>query len=410
MNCHTLKDLDVKSKRVIVRVDFNVPMEKGKITDDTRIVKTLPTIQFLVKQGARVILISHLGRPKDKEKEFSLKPIADRLAQLLKQPVKFVSDCIGKAAQKETESLKNGSVALLENVRFYKEEEKNDPEFSKSLAELADIYVNDAFGAAHRAHASTAGIAEYLPSAAGLLLAKEIEYFDRILEKPERPFTAILGGSKVIDKIKVIENLMNRVDYLMIGGAMAYTFLKARGHKIGNSKFDFEGMEVAKQVLEKTKQVKIQFLLPIDHIIADTVTEGAKIEISDADIPDGWIGVDIGPRTIERYQAVISKSKTVVWNGPVGVFEIKAFSEGTTQIAEAMSRLKGATTVIGGGETAAAVVKLGLEDKLSHVSTGGGASLEYLEGRVLPGIDALCKSKLNSSSKKNKKSEAKLSS
>lgn len=405
MNCPQLKDLEVRGKRVIVRVDFNVPIEKGKITDDTRIVKSLPTIQYLIKQSARVILISHLGRPKNKESEFSLKPVAERLSKLLKQPVKFVLDCIGKTAQKETEALKNGGVTLLENLRFYKEEEKNDPEFSKALAGLADVYVDDAFGAAHRAHASTVGITEYLPSAAGLLLAKEIEYFDRVLEKPERPFTSILGGSKVVDKIKVIENLMTRVDYLLIGGAMAYTFLKARGHKIGNSKFDFEGLEVAKQILEKTKHVKIQFLLPIDHIIAETVTEGAKTEISEIDIPDGWIGVDIGPKTSERYQAIISKSKTVVWNGPVGVFEIKAFSEGTTQIAESMSRLKGATTVIGGGETAAAIAKLGLEAKLSHVSTGGGASLEYLEGRVLPGVEALCKSKQNAA-KKLKKVEA----
>lgn len=377
----------------MVRVDFNVPMEKGKITDDTRMVKTLPTIQYLIKNSARIILMSHLGRPKNKEREFSLKPVSEHLSKLLKQPVKFVPDCIGKAAEKELAPLKNGSVALLENLRYYKEEEKNDPKFSKSLAELADIYVNDAFGAAHRAHASTAGITEYVPSVAGFLLVKEIEYFDRILGKPERPFTAILGGSKVVDKIKVIENLMSRVDYVLIGGAMAYTFLKARGHKIGSSKFDFEGFDLAKQILEKIKQVKIQFLLPIDHVIAETVTEGAKTEISEIDIPDGWIGVDIGPKTIERYQTVISKSKTVVWNGPVGVFEIKAFSEGTVQIAEAMSRLSNATTVVGGGETAAAVAQLGLEPKLSHVSTGGGASLEYLEGRLLPGIEALSKSK-----------------
>ncbi len=408
MNCPQLKDLEVRGKRVIVRVDFNVPMSKGKIMDDTRIVKTLPTIQYLIKHSARVILISHLGRPKGKESELSLKPVADRLSQLLKQPVKFVPDCIGKIAQKETEALKNGGVVLLENLRFYKEEKKNDSAFSKSLAELGDIYVNDAFGAAHRAHASTEGITKYLPSAAGLLLAKEIEYFNRILEKPERPFTAILGGSKVVDKIKVLENLMKRVDYLLIGGAMAYTFLKARGHKIGSSKFDFDGFELAKQILEKTKQVKIQFLLPIDHLIADTVTEGAKTEISEIDIPDGWIGVDIGPKTIERYKTVISKSKTVVWNGPVGVFEIKAFSEGTREIAESMSRLQGATTVIGGGETAAAVAELKLEDKMSHVSTGGGASLEYMEGQVLPGIEALIKSKHNSSAKPKKAETQKL--
>lgn len=400
MNCRTLRDLEVKGKRIIVRVDFNVPIEKGNITDDTRILKTLPTIQYLVKQSARIILISHLGRPKGKEATLSLKPVAERLSKLLKQPVKFIPDCIGKETLKEIGTLKNGSVALLENLRFYKEEEKNDAGFSKSLAELGDLYVNDAFGAAHRAHASTAGITEYLPSAAGFLLAKEIEYFDRVLEKPEKPFTAILGGSKVSDKIKVIENLMNRVDYLLIGGAMAYTFLKARGHKIGSSKFEFEGFEIAKQILEKTKNVKIQFLLPIDHVIAETVTENAKTEISDLDIPDGWIGVDIGPKTIERYQTVISKSKTVIWNGPVGVFEIKAFSEGTRQIAESMSRLTGATTVIGGGETAAAIAQLGLESKLSHVSTGGGASLEYLEGRILPGIEALKKSKQKTKVKK----------
>lgn len=290
-------------------------------------------------------------------------------------------------------------------MRFYKEEEKNDSQFSKSLSALGDVYLNDAFGAAHRAHASTVGITQYLPSAAGLLLAKEIEYFDRVLEKPERPFTAILGGSKVVDKIKVIENLVGKVDYLLIGGAMAYTFLKARGHKIGSSKFDFEGFETAKQILEKTKHVKIQFLLPIDHVIAETVTEGAKTELSDIDIPDGWIGVDIGPKTIERYQTMISKSKTVVWNGPVGVFEIKAFAEGTTQIAESLARLKGATTVIGGGETAAAVVQLGLEDKLSHVSTGGGASLEYLEGRILPGVEALIKAKSSPAIKSKKEAE-----
>ena len=395
MNCPTLKDIDLKGKRTVVRVDFNVPMDGRKIIDDTRIVKTLPTIQYLIKNSARIILISHLGRPKGKEIQFSLKPIAERLSQLLKQPVKFVPDCIGTAVEKETETLKNGSVALLENLRFHKEEEKNDPTFSKSLSQLGDIYINDAFGAAHRAHSSTAGITEYLPSVAGLLLAKEIEYFDRVLEKPERPFTAILGGAKVVDKIKVIENLMKRVDYLLIGGAMAYTFLKARGHKIGSSKFDFEGFEVAKQVLEKTKQVKIQFLLPIDHLVAETVTEGAKTDLSEVDIPDGWIGVDIGPKTIERYQTVINKSKTVVWNGPLGVFEIKAFSQGTRQIAEVMSRLENATTVIGGGETAAAVAELGLEDKISHVSTGGGASLEYLEGRVLPGIEAIIKCRHN---------------
>jgi len=391
MSCQTIKDIDVRGKRVIVRVDFNVPMdEKGHVTDETRIVKTLPTIQYLIDKGARVILMSHLGRPNGKkDPQFSLKPISERLSKLLKRPVKFVSDCIGATAKNGTATLKNGEVVLLENLRFYAEEEKNDPAFSKSLASLAEIYVDDAFGAAHRAHASTTGIVQYLPSAAGLLLAKEIEYFDRVLQNPKRPFVAILGGAKVVDKIKVLENLMTKVDYLLIGGAMAYTFLKARGHKIGSSKFDFEGFELSKQILEKAKQSKIQFILPLDHIVADTVTENAKVDISEIDIPEGWIGVDIGPKTVERFQAVLAKAKTVVWNGPLGVFEIKAFSNGTRQIADSIAQLKDATTVIGGGETAAAVVEMGLEDRVSHVSTGGGASLEYLEGRILPGIEAL---------------------
>ena len=393
MEYQTVKDVEVKGKRALVRVDFNVPMDaKSQISDDTRIVKTLPTIQYLTKQGARVILISHLGRPKGKkDSHFSLKPIATRLSKLLNQPVKFVDDCIGETVEAATSKLKNGEIALLENLRFYPEEEKNDAQFSKSLASLADIYVDDAFGAAHRAHASTAGVAQFLPSVSGLLLAKEVEYFDRILKKPEQPFVAILGGAKVIDKIKVIENLMTKVDYLLIGGAMAYTFLKARGHKIGSSKFDFEGFEIAKKLLEKAKEHKIQFILPVDHLIAETVTEGAKTNISDLDIPEGWMGVDIGPKTIEHFQAVIKKAKTVIWNGPLGVFEIKAFAEGTKQIAECLANLKNATTVIGGGETAAAVMELKLEDKLSHVSTGGGASLEYMEGKALPGIEVLSK-------------------
>ncbi len=391
MSYQTIKDIDVRGKRVIVRVDFNVPIdEKGKISDESRIVKTLPTIQYLIAKGARTILISHLGRPKGgKDPQFSLKPVSERLSKLLKKPVKFVSDCIGTVAKNGTAALKNGEVVLLENLRFYPEEEKNDPTFSKSLASLAEIYVDDAFGVAHRAHASTVGITQFLPSVAGLLLAKEIEYFDRVLKDPKRPFVAILGGAKVVDKIKVIENLMTKVDYLLIGGAMAYTFLKARGHKIGSSKFDFEGLDLTKQILEKAKQSKIQFILPLDHIVAETVTENAKTDISEIDISEGWIGVDIGPKTIERFQAVLTKAKTVIWNGPLGVFEIKAFSNGTRQIAESMAQLKGATTVIGGGETAAAVVELGLEDRMSHVSTGGGASLEYLEGRALPGIEAL---------------------
>lgn len=391
MEYQTVKDIEVRGKRVLVRVDFNVPMDaKGQVADDTRLVKTLPTIQYLVKQDARIILISHLGRPKGKKDfQFSLKPVSVRLSKLLNRPVKFVNDCVGKETEAAISKLKNGEIALLENLRFYPEEEKNDPRFSKSLAALAEIYVNDAFGAAHRAHASTVGVAQLLPSVSGLLLAKEIEYFDRILKNPEPPFVAILGGAKVVDKIKIIENLMTKVGYLLIGGAMAYTFLKARGHKIGNSKFDFEGFEIAKKLLEKAKERKVQLILPVDHIVAETVTEGAKTNIAELDIPEGWMGVDIGPKTIEHFQAVIRKAKTVIWNGPVGVFEIKAFAEGTKQIAECLAVLKNVTTVIGGGETAAAIMELKLENQLSHVSTGGGASLEYLEGKTLPGIEAL---------------------
>ena len=387
----TLKSLQVRGKKVIVRVDFNVPMDqKGQISDDARIQKTLPTLRYLIDQGARTILISHLGRPKGKkDAQFSLKPVAQKLTKLLKRNVKFIPDCIGATAKKGTEDLKNGEVVLLENLRFYPEEEKNDKTFSKALASLGDLYVDDAFGAAHRAHASTVGIAEFLPAACGFLMAKEIESFDRVLKNPERPFTAILGGAKVLDKIKVIENLMSKVDYLLIGGAMAYTFLKARGYKIGNSRFDLEGFETAKQILEKAKQVKIQFILPLDHVIADNVTDKARVDISEIDIPEGWMGVDIGPKTIERFQTVLQKSKTIVWNGPLGVFEIKAFANGTRQIAECLANLKNVTTVIGGGETAAAVAQLGLEDRMTHVSTGGGASLEYLEGRTLPGIEAI---------------------
>lgn len=386
-----LKDIEVRGKRVIVRVDFNVPIDrKGQIGDETRLIKTLPTIRYLMDHGARTILMSHLGRPGGKkDSQYSLKPVSERLSKLLHRPVKFIPDCIGPTAKTGTAALKNGEVALLENLRFYPGEEQNDATFSKSLASLAELYVNDAFGAAHRAHASTAGVAQLLPSEAGFLLAKEIEYFDRVLQSPDRPFVAVLGGAKVIDKIKVIENLMSKVDYLLVGGAMAYTFLKARGHKIGNSKFDFEGFETTKQILEKSKQAKIQFLLPLDHTIADSVTENAKVDTSEIDIPEGWIGVDIGPKTIDRFQTVLTKAKTVVWNGPLGVFEIKPFSMGTRAIAECLANLKGAITVIGGGETAAAVSELGLEKKMSHVSTGGGASLEYLEGRTLPGIEVL---------------------
>lgn len=390
MNKKTIKDIDVKGKRVVVRVDYNVPIENGKITDDARIVKTLPTLKYLIDHKAKLILMAHLGRPKGKKNlEFTLKPVAEHLSKVLGKKVLFVPDCIGEVAQKETAALKDGDVALLENLRFYAEEEKNDDNFSKQLASLGEIYVNDAFGAAHRAHASTAGIAKYLPAVAGFLLAKEIEYFDKALENPERPFVAILGGAKVVDKIKVIENLMKKVDTLLIGGAMAYTFLKAQGHQIGKSKFDEAGFDIAKNLLEKFKQSKLKVLFPEDHVISDQVSESAQAKTCAIDIPEGMLGLDIGPKTVEQFCSVLKNAKTVIWNGPLGVFEMKPFANGTRKVAEFLSNLKSATTIVGGGETAAAVAELGLEDKMSHVSTGGGASLEYLEGQVLPGIAAL---------------------
>ncbi len=396
MNIRTLDDLSVNGKRVLVRVDFNVPLTpQSEVADDMRIVKSLPTIQYLLKKSARVILMSHLGRPDGKKNpKYSLQPVQKHLEKLLKKPVAFGSDCIGPEAQKLTHRLKDGDIALLENLRFHAEEEKNDSDFAKELAALGECYVNDAFGTAHRAHASTEGIAKFLPSAAGLLLAKEVEYFDRILENPARPFVAILGGAKVVDKIKVIENLLKRVDCLVIGGAMAYTFLKARGHKIGNSRFDSEGFQIAKKILEQLKGQKTQLILPFDHKVAETVTADAKADISDTDIEEGWMGVDIGPKTIARFKEILHHAKTVIWNGPLGVFELEPFATGTREIATCLAELNGVTTVIGGGETAQAVTDLGLESKMSHVSTGGGASLEYLEGKILPGIKALQKNDL----------------
>lgn len=391
MKYKTIEDIDVKGKRVLVRVDFNVPIDdEGRITDGARIVKTLPTIQYLRQHGARTVLMSHLGRPKGtKDPKFTLRFAAEYLAKQLKQPVKFISDCVGTETEHAVKALEDGEVALLENLRFYPGEEKNDAEFSKSLASLGEIYVDDAFGAAHRAHASTVGVTRFLSAVAGLLLAREIEYFDRALEHPERPFVAILGGAKVVDKIKVIENLMTKVDSLLIGGAMAYTFLKAQGRMIGNSKFDAEGFETARKILEKAKLGRIQIFFPEDHVIANQISAAAGTKISGIDIADGWIGVDIGPKTVARFESVLKSAKTVIWNGPLGIFEMKPFSKGTRAIANCLAELGQSTTIIGGGETAAAVSELGLEERMSHVSTGGGASLEYLEGTILPGINAL---------------------
>ncbi|NLJ85209.1 MAG: phosphoglycerate kinase [Firmicutes bacterium] len=391
MNKRTVKDINVKGKRVFVRVDFNVPMdEAGNITDDKRIRAALPTIQYLADQGARVILASHLGRPKGRPGEkYRLDPVAQRLAELLGQEITKVDDCIGAEPMEAADALQDGDILLLENVRFHPGEEKNDPEFAKGLAALADIYVNDAFGAAHRAHASTAGIAQYLPAVAGFLLQKEIETMGKALQNPERPFVAILGGAKVADKIGVISNLMQKVNTLVIGGGMAYTFLKAQGYEIGNSLLDSESLQLALDLMDEAKQLGVKFLLPVDVVIADAFAADAKHEVVDADkMRAGWQGLDIGPRTIELFAGEIQTAKTVVWNGPMGVFEMPAFAKGTNAIAEAMAN-SDAITIIGGGDSAAAVEQANLASKMTHVSTGGGASLEFLEGKALPGVEAL---------------------
>ncbi|MBN1871571.1 MAG: phosphoglycerate kinase [Candidatus Omnitrophica bacterium] len=390
MDKKTIKDLEVKNKRVIVRVDFNVPLDEHiRITDDSRIKGALPTIKYLIEHGAKVILMSHLGRPKGKVKdEFRLTPVAERLSALLGINVKKTDDCIGKEVSDAANSLKAGEVLLLENLRFHVEEEKNDPAFAKQLASLADIYVNDAFGTCHRAHASTEGITKYLPSVAGFLVSKEIEYFEKATKNPDKPYIAILGGAKVSDKIDVITNLSKKVDAILIGGAMAYTFLKSLGVNIGNSKLEEDKIDLAKEILSNAKSKGVNIILPADHVIADKIDANAHTETVDKEIPEGKIGLDIGPKTVKKFEDVLGKAKTVIWNGPVGFFEIKPFSKGTEEIARFLSN-SAATTIIGGGDTAAAVYELGLSDKMSHISTGGGASLEYLEGKELPGISAL---------------------
>lgn len=390
LNKKSIEDIDVKSKKVFVRCDFNVPLKEGKITNDKRIVAAIPTIKYLIDKGARLVLASHLGRPKGEVKpEFSLEPVAERLSGLLGKKVIFSKDIIGAEAEKLADSLSDGDVMLIENVRFYKEETANDPEFAKSLSKLAEIYVNDAFGAAHRAHASTAGIAEYLPSACGFLIRKEIEFMGKALENPERPFTAILGGAKVSDKIGVIKNLLDKVDNLIIGGGMAYTFYKAMGYNIGNSICEDDKIDLAKALLEEAKAKNVEIILPVDNRIGDKFAEDCQTDIVDADkIPDGWEGLDIGPKSEELFADTVIKSKTVLWNGPMGVFEMEKFAGGTYCIAKAVAD-SGALSIIGGGDSVAAVTKSGYADKMSHISTGGGASLEFLEGKILPGIACL---------------------
>ena len=380
----------MKNKKVLVRADFNVPQDANlKITDDIRIRATLPTIQYILKMSAnKIILISHLGRPDGKVVEkYSLKPVAVRLQELIGEPVKFLNDCLGEAIKKEIDASKE-RIVLLENLRFHSEEEANDANFAKQLASLGDVFVNDAFGTAHRAHASTEGVTHYLKSAAGFLLEKEIQYIGNVVANPQRPFMVILGGAKVSDKIGVIENLLPKCDAILIGGGMSYTFLKAQGKQIGNSKLEKDKLDLAKSILDKAKTLKKEILLPVDNVIVGNVAPDAKAQTVGENIPDGKIAVDIGPKTVLLFEGKLKSAKTIVWNGPLGIFEMDAFSKGTEEIAKFISRLK-CTSIIGGGDTVAAVAKFKLEDKMTHISTGGGASLEYLEGKTLPGIAAL---------------------
>ena len=391
MNKKTIKDIDVAGKRVLVRVDFNVPLKNGEITDETRIQAALPTIQYLLEQNAKVVLCSHLGRPKGEFKpEFSLAPVARRLQGLLPNKVTFATDVVGESADAAVANMENGEVVLLENLRYHKEETKNDPDFAKKLASYGDVFVNDAFGAVHRAHASTAAVAENLPAVAGFLIEKELQFLGNAVENPERPFVAILGGAKIADKIGVIENLFSKVDSLIIGGGMANTFLAAQDIDMKNSLVDQDSIETAKELLKKAKMLGVKFLLPIDVVAADKFDNEAKtVMVPVENIPDGYMALDIGASTRMIFAEEINKAKTVVWNGPMGVAEMCSFAGGTRAVAEAMANAEEAVTIIGGGDSAAAVKSLGYGEKMSHISTGGGASLEFLEGKVLPGIAAL---------------------
>jgi phosphoglycerate kinase len=393
MTKYSIKDLDLRGKRVFIRVDFNVPIKNGTITDDTRITSTLPTIRYALEQGATVVLASHLGRPKGKPTpEFSLKPVADRLSQLLKREAVFASECIGEPAKSAIAAAQKGSkVVLLENLRFHAEEEKNDPAFAEALSQLADVYVDDAFGAAHRAHASVAGMVSHFKSAgAGLLMEKELRYLGMALGDPERPFVAVIGGAKVSDKIEVIESMLGRVDRLLIGGAMAYTFFKALGMPVGKSLVEADKQDAARSIIAHAKARGIVLQLPVDHVVADKIDASAKTEVlkvGDAAIGDR-MGLDIGPESARLYAGLLADAKTVVWNGPMGVFEVVPFAKGTLAVANAVAAVKG-TTIIGGGDSVAAINAAGVADKMTHISTGGGASLEFLGGAELPGVAAL---------------------
>ena len=391
MNKKTVRDIDVNGKKVLVRCDFNVPqLEDGTITDNRRIVAALETINYLLDNNAKVILCSHLGRPKGEfKKEFSLKPIADELSKLLGKEVKLASDVIGESAKELTSNMKEGEIVLLENVRFHREETDNDPEFAKKLASFAEIYVNDAFGTAHRAHASTAGVANYLPAVSGFLIEKEINFMGNALENPERPFMAILGGKKVSDKIGVIEALLEKVDTLLIGGAMAYTFFKSMGYNVGDSICELDKLDLAQEIMQKAKDKGVKLMLPVDTNIGKEFKPDTEHKIVKyTEIPDGWEGFDIGTETIKMYVEELKKAKTVVWNGPLGLSEFEIFANGTDTIAKTLAD-SDAITIIGGGDSAAAIERMGIGDKFSHISTGGGASLEFLEGKKLPGIECL---------------------
>ncbi|KWZ76921.1 phosphoglycerate kinase [Heyndrickxia coagulans] len=391
MNKKSIKDVELQGKRVFCRVDFNVPLKDGNVTDDTRIRAALPTIKYLVENGAKVILASHLGRPKGQVvEELRLTPVAKRLSELLGKDVKKANEAYGESVKAEISKMNNGDVLLLENVRFYPGEEKNDPELAKEFASLAELYVNDAFGAAHRAHASTEGIAHHLPAVSGFLMQKELDVLGKALSNPERPFTAIIGGAKVKDKIGVIDNLLDKVDNLIIGGGLAYTFVKAQGHEIGKSLLEEDKIDLAKSFMAKAKEKGVNFYMPVDAIVADEFSETAnKKEVAIEEIPADWQALDIGPKTVELYAKVIKESKLVIWNGPMGVFEMDAYANGTKGVAEALADATGTYSIIGGGDSAAAVEKFHLAEKMDHISTGGGASLEFMEGKTLPGVAAL---------------------
>ncbi|MDG5471682.1 phosphoglycerate kinase [Jeotgalibacillus sp. ET6] len=391
MNKKSMREIELKGKRVFCRVDFNVPMKDGNVSDDTRIRAALPTIKHLVEAGAKVILASHLGRPKGEAvEELRLTPVAEHLGELLGKDVKKVDEAYGEKAQQAVADLQEGDVLVLENVRFYPGEEKNDQDLAKEFAALADVYVNDAFGAAHRAHASTAGIAQYLPAVSGLLMEKELDVLGKALSNPERPFTAVIGGAKVKDKIGVIDNLLDNVDNLIIGGGLAYTFLKAQGYEVGKSLLEEDKIDLANQFIKKAEDKGVKFYMPKDVIVADDFSENANTKEVDIDsIPSDWEALDIGPKTREIYSDVIKQSKLVIWNGPMGVFELEPFANGTKAVGQALADAEDTYSVIGGGDSAAAVEKFGLADQMSHISTGGGASLEFMEGKELPGVVAL---------------------